>query len=250
MVPAIIWATMLAAGTVAEPLPDHVDIPDSFSTVICPDQQSAKMMLDRYYGVKPAPKNHIIDTDMFFAGLKATGCAQDSTARKGVITIKAVHQRKILNMADGAERMIRYSGTNAVGTPVVGIVDEDGNNRHARTPLAEWLLERSSNGWLDARIDRGNGWIFYRCDSSAKANAAVTATKPLAKAKAVMFRQRLERAAAQQGCRPASDTYYVTAILSTSGNECGFECYVDLHALAATDRSGLPVGLIFDGSLM
>ncbi len=246
----LFWAALLAAGAAPQPLPDHVDIPETYSTVLCPDQQAAKTMLDRYYSVKPAPNNHINDTDLFFAGLKATGCAQDSQARKGVITIKSVHQRRVLTLASGQERIIRYSGINSAGIPVEGIVDEDGNNGHARTPLAEWLTERTNNGWLDARIDRGSPWIFYRCDTPAKANAVVSATKPVAKAKPAMFQQKLQRAAAQQGCRAASDSYFVTAILSTSGNECGFECYVDLHALAATDRSGLSVGLVFDGSLM
>ena len=70
------------------------------------------------------------------------------------------------------------------------------------------------------------------------------------KAKETAFMQKLESSAAEQGCRQATDRYLVTALLETAGNECGFECYIDLAALAALDRSGIEVGLIFDGALM
>ncbi len=246
----VLMAAMLAAGATPEPLPDHIDIPDEFSTVICPDQQSAKTMLDQYHSVKPAPNNHMLDIPLFFAGLNATGCAQNGPARKGVVTIKSVQQRKKLDLAGDDGRYIRYSGTDAAGNAVIGIVHEDANNGYPRTPLAEWLSERAVNGWLDASFDGASNFIFYRCDTPAKANAAVTATKGLENAKLAVFEQKLAKAAAQQGCRRANDRYQVTALLSTSGNDCGHECYVDLTAIAATDRSGLTVGLIFDASLM
>jgi hypothetical protein len=243
-------ALLATAPSPAEALPDHVDIPDGYSTVLCPSQQAAKTMLDRFYGVKPAPNNHIEDTDLFFAGLKATGCVQDSAARKGGITIKSVQQRKTLALANGNERIMLYSGVNSAGQAIVGIVNEDGNNGYYRTPLAEWLSSRATDGWLDARGYQQGTHIFYRCDTPAKARAAVVATKAMEKAKSAVFNKKLADAAAQQGCRRAGDRYQVTAILATSGNLCGDECYVDLTALAATDRSGLQVGLIFDGSLM
>jgi hypothetical protein len=250
MVFEIFVTAMLLQSAAIEPLPDHVDIPDEYSTIICPNQQSAKTMLEQYHSVKPAPNNYTIDITLFFEGLKATGCQQNGATRKGLITVKTVQQRKRLAMGDGERRFIRYGGVDATGKPVVGIVDEDGNNSFARTPLAQWLSERATDGWLDARTDRGQSWIFYRCDTPAKANAAVAATKGMENAKSAAFDKKLTQAAEQQGCRRATDRYQVTAILSTAGNNCGDECYVDLTALAATDRSGLSVGLIFDGSLM
>lgn len=245
---SILIAAMLAQGATAEPLPDHVDIPEAFSTVICPDQQSAKTMLDQYHSVQPAPNNYGLDTQLFFAGLEATGCTQNGP--KGMVTINSVQQRKKLDLAGGDGRYIRYAGIDAAGSPIAGIVDEDANNGFPRTPLAEFLSARAENGWLDARLDRGDDWIFYRCDTPAKADTAVVATKGMENAKPEAFGQKLAKAAAAQGCRRASDRYQVTALLSESGNDCGFECYADLIALAATDRSGLTVGLIFDASLM
>jgi hypothetical protein len=244
----MIFALMLASNTASHPLPDHVDIPDAFSTVICPDQKAAQMMLDRYYSVKAAPNNHIHDTDLFFAGLKATGCSQDSPARKGTITIKSVHQRKLLKLADGNERVVRYSGVNSANAPVSGIVNEDGNNAFGRTELAGWKSERTSDGWLDARATENS--IFFRCATPQQATAVVKAMQGQEKSALKAFMAKLEKQAAAQKCRPASDRYFVTSILALAGNACGFECYIDLTALGAVDRSGQTVGLIFDASLM
>lgn len=242
-----LFALLLLAAT-SEPLPEHVDIPNEHSTVICPDQAAAQMMLNQYYRVQPAPNNHTIDIEHFFAGLRATGCSQDAE-RKGVVTILSAKSRATVELADGTERLLRYEGRDETGKVIAGIVSEDGNNSFPRTDLARWLSERTSNGWLDARAGE-EASIFYRCKTPEAAKSVVSSMKGMEQAKETDFSKKLARSAAQLGCRQATDRYQVTALLETAGNECGFECYIDLTALAAIDRSGLQVGLIFDGSLM
>lgn len=238
----------LMAPSAANQLPEHVDIPAEHSTVICPDQTAAQAMIDGYYRVKPAPENHTIDIGHFFEGLRATGCTQDGE-RSGTITIKSVKSRLVVELADGSERMLRYDGTDATGRVIAGIVSEDSNNAFPRTKLAEWLSVRARDGWLDARSAEAPS-IFYRCPGPEQARTAVSAVKGMEKAKEETFLQKLKASAAQQGCKIATDRYLVTALLDNAGNECGFECYVDLAALEALDRSGMKVGLIFDGTLM
>lgn len=238
----------LLLATTPEPLPEHIDIPNEHSTVICPTQVAAQTMLDQYYRVKPAPDNHTIDIEHFFAGLRATGCSQDAK-RKGVVTILSAKSRATVELAGGSERMLRYEGRDEAGKVLVGIVSEDGNNSFPRTELAQWLSVRSSDGWLDARGEQ-SGSVFYRCSTPDKAKAVVSSLKGMEQAKESLFSKKLAASAAQQGCRQATDRYLVTALLDTAGNECGFECYIDLTALSALDRSGMQVGLIFDGSLM
>jgi hypothetical protein len=240
-------AFLLLAAT-PEPLPEHVDIPNEHSTVICPNQAAAQTMLNQYYRVQPAPNNHTIDIEHFFAGLRATGCSQDAE-RKGVVTILSAKSRATVELAGGTERMLRYEGRDETGKVIAGIVSEDGNNSFPRTDLARWLSDRASNGWLDAR-DAQTVTTFYRCKTPEAAKSVVSGMKGMEQAKETDFSKKLARSAAQQGCRRATDRYQVTALLETAGNECGFECYIDLTALAALDRSGLQVGLIFDGSLM
>ncbi|MFN3749035.1 MAG: hypothetical protein ACK4SJ_10150 [Sphingorhabdus sp.] len=243
-----ILAMLFAMQSAPEPLPEHLDIPFEHSTVICPSQAAAKTMIDDYYRVKPAPNNHTIDIEHFFEGLRATGCAQDAE-RKGAITIKSVQSRRMVELADGNERMLSYEGIDGAGRTIIGIVDEDSNNAFPRTKLAEWLSVRARDGWLDARSAEAPS-IFYRCPGPEQARTAVSAVKGMEKAKEEAFLQKLKASAAQQGCKIATDRYLVTALLDNAGNECGFECYVDLAALEALDRSGMKVGLIFDGTLM
>jgi hypothetical protein len=64
------------------------------------------------------------------------------------------------------------------------------------------------------------------------------------------FRASLKKKLADQKCRPAQDRYFITALRGEAGNNCGFECYIGLTALAAVDRAGVSVGLVYDSSLM
>jgi hypothetical protein len=239
---------LLMLQSATAPLPEHIDIPNEHSTVICPNQTAAQTMLQQYYRVKPAPNNHTIDIEHFFVGLRATGCSQDAE-RKGVVTILSAKSRATVELANGTERLLRYEGRDEAGKVIVGIVSEDGNNSFPRTDLARWLSARTSDGWLDARGEQSSS-VFYRCSTPDKAKAVVSSLKGMEQAKENVFSKKLAATATQQGCRQATDRYLVTALLDTAGNDCGFECYVDLTALSALDRSGMQVGLIYDGSLM
>ena len=130
-------------------------------------------MLTTYYGVQPAPRNHTIDTSLYFRGLAATGCTQDSPAAKSPITIQQVLARRTLALAPGNETYLVYRGVNAKGVRVVGIVDETGNNRHPRTDFERWLAEFVPDGVLDhdpATMDK-----LYVCATTDGARAAVRA---------------------------------------------------------------------------
>ncbi|HCF24994.1 MAG TPA: hypothetical protein DER67_05620 [Novosphingobium sp.] len=241
---------LLASGAAALPLPDHVDIPDGFSTTICPTEAAARTMLADYYRVKPAPNNHITDTERYFAGLKATGCAQDSP-RTGTIIIKTVVARVELTLADGKESYIVYRGVmGSAATPVIGIVDEGNNNGFARTELASWKESHAIDGWLDARGMDQEIAIFYRCETPELARSVVASMKVMTKAQWQPYRAKLKQVAAAKGCRPARDRYYVAALLDQTYNDCGNECGIDLIAIEATERSGLKVGLVYDASEM
>ncbi len=242
--------TLLANGTAALPLPDRLDIPDSYSTVLCPTEAAAQRMLAEFHRVKPAPNNYTLDTDRFFQGLRETGCKQDSP-RTGSITIRTAVARRDIAVAEGTETYLLYRGTmGAAAKPVIGIVDEGGANGASRTPLAEWKEARTKDGWLDARGTDPEQGIFYRCDTPAQANAVVAAMRGQTRLPWERFKTNLKQRAAAQGCRPARQSYFVTALRERVVNDCGAECSIELTALEAIDRSGLTVGLVFDASLM
>jgi predicted nucleic acid-binding Zn ribbon protein len=246
---ALLLALLANAPTVL-PLPDRVDIPDGYSTVLCPSEAAARTMLADFYRVKPAPNNHTTDTERFFLGLRQSGCVQDSP-RTSAITIKAVIERKEISLARGTETNLIYRGVmGPEAKPVIGIVDEGGANRFPRTELAEWKDVRTVDGWLDARRADQDSTIFYRCETPGQAAAVVKVMKGMTKVSFAKYEASLRKQAAANGCRPARESYFVTALQDRTGNECGFECFIDLTAIEAVDRAGLPVGLVFDGSLM
>lgn len=241
---------LLASSTAAQPLPDRVDIPDGFVTVICPNEAAGRTMLADYYRVKPAPNNYTNDIDRFFAGLKATGCTQDRP-RTSTVTIQAVIARRELTYAEGKENHLLYRGVlNPGGKQVIGIVDEDANNGYARTKLAQWTEHRTTDGWLDAIGGRVTVDTFYRCDTPEQAAAVVKALKTTTKARWNVLQAKLKPLLAAQGCRPARSRYFVTALRDEIYYDCGFECGGDLTAIEALDRSGLKVGLVYGGSEM
>lgn len=245
-----IMLPLLANAAAVLPLPDHVDIPDGFATTICPTEAAARTMLADYFRVKPAPNNHNTDTDRYFAGLKATGCSQDSL-RDGTVTIRSVVARAEFTLARGKETYIVYRGVmGSAGKPVFGIVDEGGNNGFPRTELAGWKELHTRDGWLDSRsMDKESG-ILYLCPTPQSALAVVTAMKGLTKVQWQPYLAKVKQLGAAKGCRPARDRYFVAALLDNTYNDCGNECGIDLTAIEAIDRSGLKVGLVFDASEM
>jgi hypothetical protein len=245
-----IMLPLLANATALLPLPDHVDIPDGYSTTICPTEAAARTMLADYFRVKPAPNNYTTDTDRYFAGLKATGCSQDSP-RDGTVIIRSVVARAEFTLARGKETYIVYRGVmGSAGKPVIGIVDEGGNNGFPRTELAGWKETHTRDGWLDSRsMDKESG-ILYLCPTPQSALAVVTAMKGLTKVQWQPYLAKVKQLGAAKGCRPARDRYFVAALLDNTYNDCGNECGIDLTAIEAIDRSGLKVGLVFDASEM
>jgi hypothetical protein len=236
---------MVAAQGGGEPLPAKTDIPSDFSTVICPTEAAARDMLGTYYGVQPAPRNHTIDTGLFFKGLEATGCTQNSPDAKSTITIKEVVARRTLTLAPGSETYLVYRGANASGTKVVGIVDETGNAKHPRTDLERWLAEFIPDGVLNH--DPATMSKLYLCSTADGARAAVRAIP--AKGNEATRNAAFAKARTANACREATaGRYKITARYENRTIACGFECEDVWNALAATDARGRAVALIFNGS--
>lgn len=236
---------VVAVQGAGEPLPAKTDIPPDYSTVICPNEAAARQMLDRYYGVQPAPQNHTIDTGSFFQGLEATGCTQKSPDAASAITIRQVVARRTLALAGGSETYLIYRGANATGTALVGIVDETGNDKHPRTDFERWLSEFIPEGRLD--YDPAEMSVVYACPVVDGARAAVRAipAKGGDKAQNAAF----AKARAANGCvQAAAGAYRISARHEERNIQCGFECDDVWNALAATDARGRAVGLIFNGS--
>ncbi len=226
------------------PLPQKTDIPDDFSTVICPRLDAARTMLEHYYRVESPPRNHTIDITHFFAGLKATGCTQD-VKQQGAIIINRVYARKTLTLAQGRETYTIYSGRDARGQAFTGIVDETGNNKHPRTPFERWKAEWTQGGAIvinnPAEMDP-----VYICASPDAARNAVRAIplKGGEKLKRTAFARGL---AAGRCTKSGAARYVVTAKHEERNIDCGFECNDNYTALTAT-RNGRVVGVIFDAS--
>ena len=234
-----------AAQGAGEPLPAKTDIPNDFSTIICPGEAAARTMLDRYHGVQPAPRNHTIDTGLFFAGLEATGCTQSSPAAASTITIQGVIARRTLVLAGGNESYVAYRGINATGVPLVGIVDETGNDKHPRTDFERWLSEFIPEGRLDYQPAEMS--VVYACPTVDGARAAVRAIP--VKGNDKVQNGAFAKARAANGCiQAAAGAYRIGARHEERSIACGFECEDVWNALAATDARDRPVGLIFNGS--
>lgn len=239
------FAIMLAAQGVSEPLPAKTDIPNDFSTVICPSEAAAREMLGSYYGVQPAPRNHTIDTALFFKGLAATGCSQNSAEAKSTIAIQQVIARRTLPLAGGSETHLVYRGTNASGSRVIGIVDETGNDKHPRTDYERWLSEFIPGGVLD-HDPTGNRTV-YLCPTIDGARSAVKAIP--GKGNDTVRNAAFAKARTANACRQAAaGRYKITARHEERAIPCGFECEDVWNALAATDTRGRTVALIFNGS--
>ena len=236
---------MMAVQGGGEPLPSRTDIPNDFSTVICPTEAAAREMLATYYSVQPVPRNHTIDTSLFFKGLAATGCTQNSPNAKSTITIQQALQRRTLTLAPGRETYLVYRGVNASGARVVGIVDEAGNAKHPRTDFERWLAEFVPDGVLNH--DPATMGKLYLCSTADGARAAVRAIP--AKGSEATRNAAFAKARTANGCREAAaGRYKITARYDNRTISCGFECEDVWNALAATDPRGRAVALIFNGS--
>ena len=241
------WAGLLflaiAAPSLAEdlPLPEHRDVPEDYSAVICPNQASAATML-RDFHQESSYGN--LDTPKFMEGLSATGCEQ----RGGPLEIdNVIDRRTIGNGQDGP--FIAFKAHRPDGTAVFGTVDEGGNNRHPRTPLERWTQLHAPDGMLEAGA---NGLATYRCPTASSAQAVVSAVPKGSESgepdpkQASAFKAALK----SQKCAPAAGKFRVTEVHGSIFISLDIESGEDWTALSVTDASGATVGLVYDASLM
>jgi hypothetical protein len=231
-----IAALLLLQSAPAIPLPAKTDIPeDKGGVVICATDAAAQRMYRDY--MVDRSDSTMIDLDMFFAGIKATGCVQTS----GPITITRVDQRKKLK--DGS--YIRFAGLRPDKSPVYGIVNEDDNNRHPRSDLERWLDPRSENGSLTLAAADRRGCV---CATPAIARKVVLAIpEKVSKARQLAA---FKKAIAANRCATANGTYRITAVHESRWIELGFEAGEDWTALTATNAKGGVIGLVYDGALI
>lgn len=227
------------------PLPQKPDIPHDFSSVICPDDASARKMLDQYFSVAEAPKNHTIIIPHFFVGLKETGCTQDSPLNRSTIIIKQAIARKSIQMADGKETYLLFHGVNKSGAQVVGIVNETEAHKHPRTDYERWISSWAPGGFIKVENSGDNGAV-YICPSATSARAAVNSIP-------VKGNEKVQRTAFARGlkarqCQPAPvGQYVVKSVYEVRDIHCGFEC-VDSFTALDVQINGLRKGLIYDAS--
>lgn len=240
---ALVWVTaalvfgMAASPALAKglPLPEAVDIPDTYATALCPDEAAGRVMLDQYLLAGP----QFADTTTFLAGLEATGCAYDD-GRVGPIAIERVLERK--NMQPG-ETVILYRGTMADGAVVIGLVHEEGNNDHPRNPLEEWLAWNTMDGTITvAEGERGAYW----CPTPEAAMRVVDAIAGLDTAEEQFA--GLEIALSRNFCPAAVGTFQISEVLGEAVIDGGFEAEEVWTALSATDETGTSLGLLYDAS--
>ena len=241
------WAGILlsavSAPLLAEslPLPEHRDVPEDYSAVICPDEAAAATML-RVYHQESSYGN--LETPKFMEGLTATGCEQHG----GPLEIDSVIDRRTIGTGQDGP-FIAFKAHRPDGTVIFGTVDEGGNNRHPRTPLERWTQLHAPDGFIEAGVD---GLATYRCSSPNAAQAVISAipkgsdTGDADPRQATAFKAALKA----QGCAPASGKFRVTEVHSSAFISLGLESGEDWTALTATDASGATVGLVYDASLM
>lgn len=227
------------------PLPAKPDIPHDFSSVICPDDASAQKMLDQYFTVAQAPKNHTIIIPHFFAGLKVTGCAQDSPLNQSDIVIKQAIARKSIQMANGKETYLLFHGINKSGAKVVGIVNETEAHKHPRTDYERWISAWAPGGSIKVENNNDAG-SSYTCPSATSARAAVNSIP--VKGNEQALRAAFARGLKAHKCQPApAGQYAVKSVYEVRDIHCGFECVDSFTALDA-EINGRRKGLIFDAS--
>lgn len=237
----------LAMVLQAQPLPTKTDIPPTFSTVICPDEGTVRRMLSNFYEVKPAPNNYMENIDLFFAGLRDTGCIQNGPLAETEITIKSVIDRRTLKLADGPSVIVAYRGTNGRGDAVIGIVNETDNNKFPRTPFDEFTQRWAPEGYFDA--SQGNSsWPIYRCANFDAAQSAVSAIPERGSKKAKD--RAFANARARQKCTLLfSGKFTIQSVGTANAIDCGFECAAIWTPVEVKDlNNGRIYGLIFDTS--
>ena len=218
------------------PLPTKTDIPSDYSTVICPTRDAAQAMLGNHY----VPDKNWFDGPIFFSGLKATGCNQES----GPLRIVSVLGRKSIQAGPSGIYLF-YQAVRPNGETVYGVVHESGNNNHPRTPFERWLQTYAPGGMLKILAAEKRAYI---CKNPAVAMKFVSSI-PTATLKGVTKAKQLQAKAIalkSNGCAYASGNYHVTAVHNETYINLGFEASEVWTAITARDARGQVVGLVYD----
>jgi hypothetical protein len=143
---AALALTFFAPPAASDELPTRTDIPaDLGGVVLCPDLANAQRMLRNFH---VANASGLLDLGVFFEGLEATGCVQES----GPLVITSVFERR--DIAGGGEGpFMLFAARRPSGEQVIGIIDEAANNRHPRTDLERWLVLHAPDGTLMIEAD-------------------------------------------------------------------------------------------------
>ncbi|QCI63361.1 hypothetical protein [Phreatobacter stygius] len=230
-----LWLAAPALGQ-TQGLPRQAEIAEDYATYLCPTEAAARQMLVDY-----------LKHNRMEAGYRATGC-RARLEPTGPIRIVQVVERHAIDEFGKPTTYMLYRGTTRDGQAVTGLVNEQGNNQHPRTPFARWLAVNAPNGALTiaARDRRG-----HVCPDPAAAMKVVAAIAEAKRRSAPVARQQAALTAALRtnGCSAASGAYRVTALHRNEGIDVGFEADEDWTALSATDPRDRTVGLVYDASV-
>jgi hypothetical protein len=238
---AFLLLTAAAANAQQEPLPRRPDIPENFSTVICPDEASARQMLNEFH-IRGAQS---FDTSVFMIGLRRTGCDQKS----GPIRITQVLQRKTVVPGQTESVYVLYRGERPDGSVVFGVIHEFGNDTFPRTPQERWLRNNARDGVVQAGANRRRTYV---CETPGQARGVIAAIPAIRDSERGREATRLlaarDRALRQEpGCRPVRDARYrVVDSHERAFISLGPDAGEEWTALTVTDSSGRTRGLLYD----
>ncbi|CEJ15030.1 hypothetical protein BN1110_05366 [bacterium YEK0313] len=228
---AFALAFVPAAHAQTDALPRQVEIAEDFGTYLCPSESAGRQMA-----------GHLQRADIA-GGYRATGC-RARPDRSGTIRITEVLQRFRVEAFNPPQTYMLYRGTAADGRQVIGLVGEEGNDRHPRDALGYFLRDATRDGMIE--VDTRNP--AYVCPDGVAAAKVVVALADRARGAAPTARRTalLQQALAANGCSPAAGRYRVTALHQRQQAEPSLEAEEDWVALSATDRDGRTVGLLYN----
>ncbi|MBN8940812.1 MAG: hypothetical protein J0H01_15030 [Rhizobiales bacterium] len=218
-------------------LPEQPEIAEDYATYLCPTEAAAATMLVDY-----------LQHNRMQAGYQATGC-RARTENSGPIRIVEVLRRQDMIQFGTPVTYMLYRGTMQDGQRVTGLVNEQGNNRHPRTPFTRWLASNAPGGTLTIAARDRRGHICPSPDAAMKVVAAIAEAK---RRSAPVARQKtaFTNALRANGCSAAaSGAYRVTALHQSEMIDLGFEADEDWTALSVTDPRGRSAGLVYDASV-
>ena len=213
-----------AAHAQTEALPRQVEIAEDFGTYLCPSESAGRQMA-----------GHLQRSDIA-GGYRATGC-RARPDRTGTIRITEVLQRFRVEAFNPPQTYMLYRGTAADGREVIGLVGEEGNDRHPRDALGYFLRDATREGTIEVEA-RNPAYVCPDGIAAAKVVVALVAGRPRS--------ALLQQALAANGCAPARGRYRVTALHQRQQAEPSLEAEEDWVALSATDGDGHTVGLLYN----